>query len=137
MRCAVAALAACVALAASVRDACAAEASGAQKPRPTARAQEVGHPPPAAKVPAPKAASDLDAIEIEFRYRCLRSFANEDFCRCLNARRPRAVDFDAYVLFTSRSRVELGYDQLGDVDRELIESTLDARDACVRALGWE
>jgi len=84
-----------------------------------------------------QASADAVAAAREFQYRCVRSVGNSGFCRCLNARRPQGVDFDAFILFTSRSRDELGYERLTPMERKLVDGALAARDGCADLLGWD
>ena len=114
-----------------------AEEGGAEK-KPQAESPAPRSPQaPDAPGPKRKEPSELEAIRIEFLYRCVRSFGHTDYCRCLDARRPGAVDFDAFILFTSRTPKELGYEELSGTDRKLVEGTLAARDACVEIMGLE
>lgn len=110
-------------------------------------------PAPSKAPPAPEAKEDdrelaaaLEALQreraaaeaaaSEFQHRCLRAFGHPGYCRCVNGRRPEAVDLDAFVLFTTRSREELGYERLTEIERELVDETRAARTECVAAMGW-
>jgi hypothetical protein len=89
---------------------------------------------------APDALQDqraaAEAAAREFQYRCLQVFGHAVYCHCVNGRRPEGVDFDAFVLFTSRTREELGYERLGELERKLVDDTRMARVECVAAMGW-
>lgn len=77
-----------------------------------------------------------EAAAKEFHYRCVQAFGHAVYCHCVNGKRPAAVDFDAFVLFTSRTRAELEYERLGAVEQKLVDDTRLARVECVAAMGW-
>lgn len=91
---------------------------------------------PAVPAPPPGKKQAAERPAAEFEHRCTEVFGHVGWCRCVRERRPPAVDWDTFVLLTSRSRAELGYDELSDVEKDLVESTRAARDACVALLSW-
>jgi hypothetical protein len=78
-----------------------------------------------------------EAVAFQFQARCVRTLGHAGFCRCVSEKVPEVVDFDAFVIMTSRTRGELGYERLSNAERALVEGALQARRACVEALGWD
>ena len=111
------------------------------KAPPSAEARPAGPKPEArplgdALVELERERAALEAAAKEFHYRCVQVLGHAVYCHCVNGRRPAAVDFDAFVLFTSRTRTELGYDRLGADEQKLVDDTRLARIECVAAMGW-
>ena len=61
---------------------------------------------------------------------CLTAVANPRFCDCPSSNLPIVIDFVQYVALVNQTKEELQYDKQSKQDKEIIDNTRKARDAC-------
>ena len=71
----------------------------------------------------------VEAVSKLFYYDCMLSFGHSGFCECVRDNRPAVVDFPLYVRITGHMRHAQ--------DKAVVDTTLKARDTCVRKLGFK
>jgi hypothetical protein len=70
------------------------------------------------------------------RYDCLQAFGHSAFCKCLCDNLAVGLDFKAYIIAVTSSKEELGYNEMSNEDKALVDSAIRVRDQCVRQLGF-
>lgn len=62
---------------------------------------------------------------------CLKAFGNKEFCQCLADNTPVAVSFEFFVRIVTTPKDELGYSELVQENKDIVDVTLSAREKCV------
>ena len=70
-------------------------------------------------------------ISNEKYYKCLKAFGNNEYCKCLADNLPIRVTFENYILIVTSNRDELGYKDLKDEDKKMVNITYKTRNTCV------
>jgi hypothetical protein len=76
------------------------------------------------------AVSAMTALVAEKKSACMRAFGDDAFCTCIAEGTPPGVNFAMYIMATTKSRDELGYDKLAPEDKKMFEATRQGRDKC-------
>jgi hypothetical protein len=67
------------------------------------------------------------------KYDCVKAFGNKQYCDCLTQHLPVGVlSFPQYVILVTSTREELNYDQMQNMDKELVDLSMAARNTCVK-----
>jgi hypothetical protein len=72
-----------------------------------------------------------DSISRQKYSDCIKAFGNQKFCQCLRDKSPIGIDFTGYVKVVTTTKEELGYSKADKETKQLIDNTLNAREACV------
>ena len=78
----------------------------------------------------------VDAATRKKRESCIRSFGHADFCSCLSIKLAVTVNFDQYILGTTSTKEEYGYDKLDDDMKAAVDTIRPAREQCVAKVGF-
>ena len=70
-------------------------------------------------------------ISKEKYYKCVKAFGNNEYCKCLAEDLPIRVTFEKYILIITSNRDELGYKDLKDEDKKMVDITYKTRNTCV------
>jgi hypothetical protein len=62
---------------------------------------------------------------------CFKAFGDNKFCQCLTSKLPVPISFGYYVQIVTTPKNELGYSQLSQEDKKVVDVTLEAREICV------
>jgi hypothetical protein len=63
---------------------------------------------------------------------CVRAFGHAAFCECLTNKTPVGASFDTYVRVVTSTKDELSYANLTKDDKALVDTTIAAREECVK-----
>jgi hypothetical protein len=74
----------------------------------------------------------LDAMTRTRKLQCLKAVGSESFCECLNEKLAVGLDFSDYVSVIIRTKDELKYSTLSKEDKGLVDSAINARNACAK-----
>lgn len=73
----------------------------------------------------------VDSISRQKYSDCMKAFGNPKFCLCLKEKSPVGVDFSGYIKVVTTTKYELGYSKADKETKQLIDNTLQSREACV------
>jgi hypothetical protein len=62
---------------------------------------------------------------------CMKAVGDVILCKCLGDHSPLDVDFVGYVAILSKTKGELNYEALSDVEKRLVDGVRASRDQCV------
>jgi hypothetical protein len=65
---------------------------------------------------------------------CIKSFGHEEFCSCLNKNMAIGLSFREYIVVTTSTKEELGYESLSGDIKKLVNSALSVREQCVKVI---
>jgi|HubBroStandDraft_6_1064221.scaffolds.fasta_scaffold1104511_1 hypothetical protein len=85
----------------------------------------------AAKLARTALQTSVETIMADRRNKCMNAIGSPAFCDCLNGYLPMAADFQKYIVVTTTSRAEFGYEQLTRDDKEIADLIILTRDQCV------
>jgi len=68
-----------------------------------------------------------------FEQKCRSAFGHPEFCRCTRDHRPVAAPFEQYILATTLTKEELGFNKLKKEDQQLVMRLRQTRDQCVKS----
>lgn len=63
---------------------------------------------------------------------CLKAFGNQEFCQCLSDNLPVPVSFELYVTIVTTPKDKLGYSELDQENKDVVDATINAREKCVK-----
>ncbi len=63
---------------------------------------------------------------------CLKAFGNQDFCQCLSDNLPVSVSFQLYVTIVTTPKDKLGYSELDQENKGVVDVAINAREKCVK-----
>jgi hypothetical protein len=66
------------------------------------------------------------------KIKCEKVFGHKNFCDCIVSRTPISIGFTGYVEILVLSKEELGYADLSEKDKSLVDKTRKVRDQCVK-----
>lgn len=72
-----------------------------------------------------------DSITRQKYYDCLMAFGDQIFCQCIADNLPVSVSFELYVRIVKTSKDELGYSELDQENKSIVDVTLNVREKCV------
>ena len=72
-----------------------------------------------------------ESIVREKYYKCMKSFGDDGFCQCLSEKLPIITTFENYISIVTSDKEELGYMNLKDDDKEIVDLTYKTRETCV------
>jgi len=75
-----------------------------------------------------------DAAEKSFEIRkkdCLKAFGYRPFCECLCDKMPWVLSFQDYIGIVTRTKTQVGYDQMSDEEKGVVDKVYSVRDECV------
>lgn len=64
---------------------------------------------------------------------CMKAFPNERFCRCLASQMPMVLTMTQYTAITTSAREDIGYGEMSDDEKKVIDITIEAREKCATA----
>lgn len=76
--------------------------------------------------------AELKKISDERHAACLKSFAHERFCNCLNGRLSLDLTFDDYIVLLTKARDDPAYRLMPVEKQGLTGAAADARDQCMK-----
>lgn len=63
---------------------------------------------------------------------CLKAFGSQNFCKCLSENLPVPVSFELYVTIVTTPKDKLGYSELDQENKDVVDVTINAREKCVK-----
>jgi hypothetical protein len=63
---------------------------------------------------------------------CLIAFGDQNFCQCLGDNLPVTVSFEVYVNIVTTPKDKLGYSELDQENKDVVDATINAREKCVK-----
>lgn len=76
---------------------------------------------------------ELEQVTLQKLESCMSAFADEKFCSCLSSGLPIGITFDGYIQAVTRTKAEIGYNDLSENEKTLIDMARSVRDQCVAA----
>jgi hypothetical protein len=73
-----------------------------------------------------------DSMTRQKKSDCLKAFGNQDFCQCLSDNLPVPVSFELYVTIVTTPKDKLGYSELDQENKDIVDVTINAREKCVK-----
>ena len=73
----------------------------------------------------------LHNITVEKSEQCMKVVAREKFCTCVGNSLPRDVSFEQYVHTLVTPKETLGYTQMPQEQKNVIDATIDVREKCI------
>jgi hypothetical protein len=85
-----------------------------------------------------KLMGDLDNLKVlaekiskEKYYKCLKAFGDSLFCQCIRDNLSVRTSFENYIMIVVSTKDEIGYQNLNDEDKKMVDMTYGVRENCV------
>jgi hypothetical protein len=78
-----------------------------------------------------KTLKEQQSISAAKTEQCMKAVSREKFCTCIGNTLPREVNFEQYVHTLITSKEALGYTDMTENRKKIIDDTIDAREKCI------
>lgn len=78
-----------------------------------------------------KALKERQNINTEKSEQCMKVLSRDKVCTCIGNNLPRSISFEGYVHTLLTSKAALGYSEMSQEQKNVIDATLDVREKCI------